>query len=527
MSDELKILKFSKEFFEMCKKNINSKKKRKYILNENMLNRGLKKKFLLELKYHELSNIIGWIQITIILASTGITFIQGAEEMLLTMKSYLPTIVSVVLSTYIGLILSISRFFKLDEQKEEIVNLLGTYSLYINKLKSRKNLIINHSYDYYKRDVDFEYNNWDKLEETFDKDGSDELKVHIDNEIDLLLTKKDKLKYQEKMLKLKLQEYIIEQQEDIIDKVEPLHIKKLFNYKTEYGICNWICCRVFDTKKFYNRARENYMDEEIWLYEKQQMKEKNRNELKSVNHRIDYLKRKYKVINKDIEKIMGDDRDIYIKLIDEQEKLMVFNIDNGNNNEKFSGRQTMEIINTSINNNIKIETELGIRDYPTYTIDDYNNKMTAIKNYDFVHNNTRQRLLDKKSIDIERHIDNSDFYYPDEYYGIKSNDITDGYNYAINSDYDSQSSDDDDKIKKIKASVKNIKVFNDFSFDSNIVNHWKRFVNNYKKLKINQIILEMKDDEIDYEEIKVDEGDECVEGDEGDKVDKIIGDENV
>jgi hypothetical protein len=230
------------------------------------------------------------------------------------------------------------------------------------------------------------------------------------------------------------------------------------------------------------------------------------------------------VINKDIEKIMGDDRDIYIKLIDEQEKLMVFNIDNGNNNEKFSGRQTMEIINTSINNNIKIETELGIRDYPTYTIDDYNNKMTAIKNYDFVHNNTRQRLLDKKSIDIERHIDNSNFYYPDEYYGIQSNDITDGYNYAINSDYDSQSSDDDDKIKKIKASVKNIKVFNDFSFNPNIVNHWKRFVNNYKKLKINQIILEMKDDEIEYEEIKVDEGDE---GDEGDEVDKIIGDENV
>lgn len=514
-SDEMKILKYSKEFFEMCKKNINSKKKRKYILNEQMLNRGLRKKFLLELKYHELSNIIGWIQITIILASTSITFVQGAEEMLLTIKSYLPSIISVILSTYIGLILSISRFFKLDEQKEEIVNLLGTYALYINKLKSRKNLITNHSYDYYKRDVDYEYHNWDKLEETFDKDGSDELKVHIDNEIDLLLTQKDKLKYQEKMLKLKLQEYIIEQQEDILDKVEPLHIKKLFNYKTEYGICNWICCRVFNTKKFYNRARENYMDEEMCLYENQQIKERNRNELESVNHRIDYLKNKYKVYNKDMEKIMGEDRLRYTNLINEQEKLMVFNMNNSNNNEKFSGRQTMEIINSSVNNNIKIETELGIRDYPTYTIDDYNNKMTAIKNYDFVHNNTRQRLLDKKSIDIERHVDNSNFYYPDTYYGIMPNGTN--YEYDINSDDDYQNSDDENKITKssckdIKLFNRNINYFDEISFKTEVVGQWKRFVSNYKRLKLKQIILKMKDDEIECGKIEYDDGD--IDGDE-------------
>ena len=73
-----KSLKRLRQYFEICKRNINCEKKKKYEVNEKMLETDLNKKILLELKYHELSSKIGWIQISIIVASTGITFIKHA-----------------------------------------------------------------------------------------------------------------------------------------------------------------------------------------------------------------------------------------------------------------------------------------------------------------------------------------------------------------------------------------------------------------------------------------------------------------
>ena len=73
------LLKKTRPYFEICKRNINSEKKKKYEINEKLLETDLNKKVLLELKYHELSSKIGWIQLSIIFASTAITFIQTAD----------------------------------------------------------------------------------------------------------------------------------------------------------------------------------------------------------------------------------------------------------------------------------------------------------------------------------------------------------------------------------------------------------------------------------------------------------------
>ena len=140
------LLKKTRPYFEICKRNINSEKKKKYEINEKLLETDLNKKVLLELKYHELSSKIGWIQLSIIFASTAITFIQTADGVFVFPESYISTIVSISLSTYVALVLAISRFFKFDESKEQIVNLLSTFALYINKLKTRRQILIDHNF---------------------------------------------------------------------------------------------------------------------------------------------------------------------------------------------------------------------------------------------------------------------------------------------------------------------------------------------------------------------------------------------
>ena len=129
--DRKNTIKKTRTYFEICKRNINSEKKKKFEINERLLETDLKKKVLLELKYHELTSKIGWIQISIIVASTAITFIQTADGVFEFPESYIATVVSISLSTYVALILAISRFFKFDELKEQIVNVLSTFALYI------------------------------------------------------------------------------------------------------------------------------------------------------------------------------------------------------------------------------------------------------------------------------------------------------------------------------------------------------------------------------------------------------------
>ena len=42
---------------------------------------------------------------------------------------------------------------------------MSTFALYINKLKTRKQILIDHNFNYYKRDIDHEYSEWEKVKD--------------------------------------------------------------------------------------------------------------------------------------------------------------------------------------------------------------------------------------------------------------------------------------------------------------------------------------------------------------------------
>ena len=429
--DRKNTIKKTKTYFEICKKNINSEKKKKFEINEGLLEVDLKKKVLLELKYHELSSKIGWIQISIIIASTAITFIQTADGVFIFPEDYIATVVSISLSTYVALILAISRFFKFDELKEQIVNVLSTFALYINKLKIRKQILIDHNFDYYKRDIDYEYNEWNKLKELFEKDGSAELKVSIDNEIDMLLTKKDELKYREEMITLQLQEFIIEQQDTIYSKMEPLMFSQLYKYKTNVGCLNYIFTRIFHTSKFHKKARDMYCTQEIEKVSHANDIEVKTNMLKKLNNELKELYRENKLLNK--VKHQVEDTELRKKMEQLIEKKLNIREDLINTRSSvddtkkllkaYRMNQNTEKIHHALVNNARIEHDLGIRDFEAFNYDDIEKKEEALKNYNYIFNQNSNKIKEMDKMNQVVSKETEELYYPDEYYGLTERDL--------------------------------------------------------------------------------------------------------
>jgi len=90
-------------------------------------------KRLLDLKYDDLNKIVNNIQTSVIFFSTISGFLQ-ATRIQFKISDNIIAIISISISTYISLLLSISKYYKLDEMKEKIQVLREKFSLLHNKL---------------------------------------------------------------------------------------------------------------------------------------------------------------------------------------------------------------------------------------------------------------------------------------------------------------------------------------------------------------------------------------------------------
>lgn len=79
-------------------------------------------KRLLDIKYSELNTYINYIQISVIVLSTVSGFLQSTKNYFDTSEGVV-SVSGITISTYISLILSVSKYYKFDEQKERIHNL--------------------------------------------------------------------------------------------------------------------------------------------------------------------------------------------------------------------------------------------------------------------------------------------------------------------------------------------------------------------------------------------------------------------
>ena len=127
---------FSTSEYNIFKNQLHSLRKN----NNFILKEGKECKRLLDLKYEDLTSMVNNIQTSVIFVSTISGFFQATKTQF-AMNMDIIAVISITISTYISLILSISKYYKLDELKDRIQNLREKYSLLHNRIDYRMDVL--------------------------------------------------------------------------------------------------------------------------------------------------------------------------------------------------------------------------------------------------------------------------------------------------------------------------------------------------------------------------------------------------
>ena len=145
----------------------------KALVNNNMfiLKECKSNKRLLDIKYSELNTYINYIQISVIVLSTVSGFLQSTKNYFDTAEA-LVSVSGITISTYISLILSVSKYYKFDEQKERIHNLREKYANLHNKIEYRMDILGPHTKEdlWEHQDVKEKLSEWSKIKIAMDEE---------------------------------------------------------------------------------------------------------------------------------------------------------------------------------------------------------------------------------------------------------------------------------------------------------------------------------------------------------------------
>lgn len=143
------------------------------LINNNMfiLKECKSTKRLLDIKYSELNTYISYIQISVIVLSTVSGFLQSTKNYFDTTEAVV-SVSGITISTYISLILSVSKYYKFDEQKERIHNLRERYANLHNKIEHRMDILGPHTKEelWEHQDVTEKLSEWSKIKIAMDEE---------------------------------------------------------------------------------------------------------------------------------------------------------------------------------------------------------------------------------------------------------------------------------------------------------------------------------------------------------------------
>jgi hypothetical protein len=128
-------------------------------------------KRLLDIKYSDLESTINYIQISVIVLSTMSGFLQSTKNYFDTAESIV-SVSGISISTYISLILSVSKYYKYDEQKERIQTLREKYANLHNKIEYRMDVLGPHTKEnlWEHQNVVEKLEEWSKIKTAMDEE---------------------------------------------------------------------------------------------------------------------------------------------------------------------------------------------------------------------------------------------------------------------------------------------------------------------------------------------------------------------
>jgi hypothetical protein len=223
MATQTKIKNYEKDQNEKCgqiKKSVETSSKNKAILS---------------LKYDSISLKISCIQISVIVFSALITFIETLNA-LYEIHDFVGTVLPILFATYIAISLSVMRFFKMDETKETIGKILENFSYIINKSRKARHKIKN--FDINESNLEL----WENLISNYENEIYDYM-CNVRESYENILQYKDRVYYQRKLLNHYVENAFAHKNIDYVDKhwVKP-HRKFEENLSTCDKVWRWFCC---------------------------------------------------------------------------------------------------------------------------------------------------------------------------------------------------------------------------------------------------------------------------------------------
>ena len=185
--------------------------------NTHVLVESKECKRLLDLKYNDLVNNINRIQTSVIFTSTVSGFMQATKTQF-NFGEIVISVISITIATYISLVLSISKYYGLDELKERIQLLREKYSLLLNEIDYNMDKLGPWSFkkQWKTKDPEKKYNEWSTI--------LDNINIKYD---EIITTKKD----------------LTSEYEDIMDTKSRNHYhieNKRLNIKNKENVYKWL-----------------------------------------------------------------------------------------------------------------------------------------------------------------------------------------------------------------------------------------------------------------------------------------------
>jgi len=235
--------------------------RKSYLNNESDYEDFAHDKELVGLKYNIIRAKVNFIQISIILVSTIITFLETVKEKFQLTTNISMTIAPIILSTYIGLALAISRFFKLDDHKEDLCKLDESMAFVMAGLRHRMREIERMKPLSIESNIETMITVGKSLDDQT-KDGLEETISSCKQKLDLGMNLREKVKYKNILLKINLDKLIVDDNKKNLnnhkDKLKLQTYKKETCCLFKYLCCDYDCdcCRYayLDHTKAYTEA---------------------------------------------------------------------------------------------------------------------------------------------------------------------------------------------------------------------------------------------------------------------------------
>jgi len=155
-------------------------------------------KRLLDLKYSDLNNAVNNIQTSVIFFSTISGFMQ-ATRIQFGINDLIISVLSISISAYVTLLLSISKYYKLDELREQIQNLRSKYSVLHNKIEYRMDILGPWTAIklWIHADAEKKIQEWKKIHDYMENDYNELIKTkqELCSEFEIIMDTKSRNKY--------------------------------------------------------------------------------------------------------------------------------------------------------------------------------------------------------------------------------------------------------------------------------------------------------------------------------------------